>query len=332
MKNRLIYILGGVLIAQIIIFGLLSIDTHRVKEKVRFLSQDTSQVNYVKIRNKDGMVVLNRVGQNWRMTEPYNSPANPSYVKTLLEKLAGLELESYITSNEDKYSQYEMTDTTAAYVEVGKEGGTIDKFWCGKPSDTYTHTYMRRDGSKEIWLVSGTPRSSLTRRPKDWRDKTVLTLDRTLVQRILLRHPAETYELVREIGIEKDTLSGRPDTTWRVNPPKGASYKPETNVMNRILNTICKLNSTDIKDAGQDEIPAFDPVVFGVDVFLEGNQRHSIDFIQDPSDDSRWLARLDGNAQQAFVIYQSSVKNLMKKDDELKGGEKYENPQEKKRK
>ncbi len=330
MKYRLIYILSGVLIAQILIYGLLSINPHRVKTKEKFLSQDTSAINYIKIKNKDGTVVLNRIGQNWKLTEPYNAPANPSYVKTLLEKFAGLELESFITSNEDKYEQYELNDTTAVYVEAGKEGGKIDKFWCGKPSDSYTHTYMRREGSKDIWLVSGTPRSSLTRRPKDWRDKTVLSLDRTIVERILLRHPSETYELVREIGAGKDTLTGRPDTTWKVNPPKGSSYKPETNVMNRILNTICKLNSTDILDAGIDTIPAFDPVVFGVDVFLEGNQRHSIDFIHDPKDNAKWLARLDGNNQQVYVIYQSSVKNLMKKDDELKGGEKYENPQEKK--
>ncbi|MBM3329777.1 MAG: DUF4340 domain-containing protein [Calditrichaeota bacterium] len=327
--NRNLTILAGSLVGLIAIYAILSIDPHRIEEKPKFLANDTSQVDYVKITHKGETVVIKRVGGHWRLAEPYETPANPSYMKTLLEKAASLELETEITSNQDAWEKYELTDSLASYIEIGKSGGRIDKFWCGKPSETYTHTYMRLEGKPEVLLVSGTPRSSFQRRPKDWRDKTVLALDRTLINRVVLKHPDATYDIDRKISSPRDDSTlVKADTTWLVTPPKGVSYAPEINVMNRILNTVAKLNSIDILDAGKDTVPSFAASEFAVEVYLEGNVRRSVEFVRKPDDDTRFVGRLDGGDDYYYVIYQSSVKNLMKRDDELQGGEKYVNPQD----
>ena len=100
-------------------------DSHKVTKKEAFLKSDTSQVDYIKIQNEHGELVMRRVGATWKITEPIEWKANPSYIKTLLEKLAGLKLESEITSNEDKYVLYELDGAAAKYVEIGKEGGVV---------------------------------------------------------------------------------------------------------------------------------------------------------------------------------------------------------------
>ncbi len=317
--SRTSKILIGILVIQLVVWAIASTDRHHVQEKERFLSLDTSLVDYVHIVNKDGELTMKRVGGHWKITDPCDYPANPSYTKTLIEKVAGLELEAVITDNPDKYVDYELDDTSAAYIEIGKDGGVIDKFYCGKPSKNYTHTYMRRADSDKVLLVAGTPRSSFTRRPNDWRDKKILNLDQTMIERILLSFPDETVELVRDISTpEEDTTLVEADTSWQVIPRRGSPFTPDEKVFNRIMNTLSRMNAMDFMTAGTDTIPSFARPDFTVEIFLEGDQHVVVDFIPKPDTENRWIARKDGDESTVFVIYQSSVKNLKKRPADLK--------------
>jgi hypothetical protein len=327
--NRPIYIMTGVLLVGALAYFLVSRDPYRVEEKEKFLTVDTSKVNHIHLSTKEGAVTLKKTGSKWKLTEPIDFPANDSYVKTLLEKVGGLEYENAVTSSKDKYAQYELGDS-AIYVELGDEAGKKDKFYSGKPSSTYTHTYMRKEGSDEVWLVSGSPKSSFNRRLTDWRDKKVLELDKTMLTKILLKFPDETIELNRQIATQsQDTTLAGSDTTWMVTTAKGETFKPDQKPLNRIMNTITRINSIDFKDAPKDTMPSFSKIDFGVEVFLEGNQHEVIDFTPKlDGDGSRWFARKNGNENTIYVLYQSSVKNLMKRVPELKTGEEPPKPKD----
>lgn len=321
--NKTTMTLGGILIVQLILFALFSMDTHHVTTKESFLANDTSNINYIKIRNEDGEITLNRVGGTWKITDPYKYPANLSYTKTLMKKLGELEIESTVTSNKSKHSVYELDDSTAAYVEVGDDNGKTTKFYCGKPSDTYTHTYMRFADSDDVLLVSGTPRSSFTRRPKDWRDKAVLAVDATMLEKIVLSFPDERVELVRSISSPmSDSTLVAPDTSWQVIPQRGKPFEPDEKQLNRIMNTLKRLNATDFIDAATKEVPDFSKPELSVQVFLEGDQTDRIDFIPEPDadSDSRYVARKNGDEETLFIVYKSSFKNLSKRSADLVPG------------
>jgi len=317
--SRTTMVLAGILVLQLVVWGITSIDRQHVTEQKPFLSQDTSQIDYVHIKNKDGEVTLQKVGGNWKVTSPYNFPANDSYTGTLVEKLAELKLESFITGSKDKWKDYEVDDSSAAYVEAGRQGGVMDKFYCGKPSKTYTHTYIRRAGSDDVWLVSGTPRSSFTRRPKDWRDKSILELDRTMIERVELKFPDETVTLVRDISSPKqDTTLVKGDTTWKVMTGKGSPLMADDKPLNRFFNTLSKLRALDFLDVGTDTLPDMTTPEFTVEVFLEGNQHEVVDFKAQPGEEKHWAVRKHGVESTMFMIYESSVKNLMKRAPEFK--------------
>ena len=312
--SRLTKILLAVLVLQLIIWGLVSTDRNVVREQKDFLANDTGAVNYIHIKNKDGEVTLKKVGGAWRMTEPYNYQANPSYMNTLLKKLEELKYESLITSKKDKYTDYEVEGDEAAYVEVGVEGGKIDKFYCGKPSKSYSHTYLRRADSDEVWMVVGTPRSSFTRKPNEWRDKKILDLDKSMIERILIKFPDEVVELRRQIAspLTDETLIAA-DTSWQVIPQRGKPFAPSDKVMNRVRNTASKMNSMDFKVAGTDTIPDFSKPDLTVEIFLEGDQREVLDFVPDTSAENRYVLRKNGDMNTVFVVYQSTFKNLAKR-------------------
>lgn len=317
--SRIKVILIAILIIQLGVWALISTSRNIVTEKKKFLSLDTTSIDYIHIKNKDGEITLKRMGGIWKITDPYDYPANPSYIETLLKKVQALEYESLITSNKDKYENYEVDGEEASYIEIGKEGDVVDKFYCGKPSKNYTHTYLRPADKDEIWLVAGTPRSSFTRNPKDWRDKKILRLDKTMMERILLKFPDETVELTRSISMpDMDTTLTEPDTSWTVIPKRGKPFKPADNVLNRIRNTLSRMNATDFMVKGEDEIPSFDKPDFTVEVFLEGDQHEVIDFVPNPEDDKKFIARKNNSDETVFVVYQSSVNNLKKRPEDLK--------------
>ncbi|MDP8238044.1 MAG: DUF4340 domain-containing protein [Candidatus Hatepunaea meridiana] len=318
-RSRTTAILLAILVVQLGVWGLLSTDPHRVTEKENFITSDTGDVDYIHIKNKDGEITLKRVGEQWRISEPYNYPANPSYTATLLKKLSDLKYESLITTKKDKYEDYEVGGEEAAYVEIGKEGGTIDKFYCGKPSKNYSHTYMRLEDSKEVWLVCGTPRSSFTRKPKDWRDKKILKLDKTMIERVLLKFSDETVELMRNISSPmNDTTLVKADTSWTIIPKRGKPFKPADKVMNRVKNTLGRMNATDFLVAGIDSIPSFAKPDLIVEAFLEGNQKEIIEFIPQPDVDSKWLVRKNNDEKTIYVVYKSSYNNLAKRAKDFK--------------
>ncbi len=323
--NKSVVILSVILVVQIIIYAVASIDRHHATEKEDFLTVDTSEVNYLKIVNDKGDLVMKRIGVNWKISEPVQWRANESYVETLLEKMADLKKESFITGNKDKFQQYELDELAAKYVEIGVEGGQIDKFYCGKASDTYTHTYMRKADSDEVWLVTGSPRSSLSRKPEQWRDKEILALEREMIERVLLKWPRKTIELTREIKASEDVEGGMAlaDTTWMAHPPRGDSFEPVEKAVNRIMNTFKRMNAIDFMDAAAgDTIPDFSNPEFTVEVFLEGDQHEVIDFVQKIGEDSRYIARKNGDETTVFEVYKSTVNNLRKDEADLKGDEK----------
>ncbi len=322
--KRAIPILIAVLILQIIIYAVVSTNKSHVTVKENFLTVDTSQVDYIKIVNDKGELVLKRKGVSWQIGEPLNYPANASYVTTLLEKMAGLKMESLITRSTDKYVLYELDNPIAKYIEIGTEGGEIQKFYCGKTNETYTHTYIRRAGSDEVWLVEGSPRSSFSREPESWRDKKVVALDKTMIEKIELTFANESVSLLRRVHPPSRDSSGvitDIDTVWTARPSKGTEFEPDDKVMNRILNTLKRLNAINFIDAGSSDMPDFSNPEFTVEVSLEGNQKEVLEFIPKADEETRWLCRHNRNNNVAFVVYQSSVKNLKKTTADLRGEE-----------
>lgn len=319
--KRPIAILSIILVVQILVMVLVSTDTNKITKKEAFLKSDTSKVDYIKIQNDNGTLVMKRIGANWKMTEPIEWKANSSYIQTLLEKMADLKLESAITSNEDKYVLYELDGAIAKYIEIGVEGGVIDKFYCGKASENYQHTYVRRADSDEVWMVSGSPRSSFTREPEMWRDKEMLALDKSMIERIKLIFPNDVITLNRTINAGGQSDSGfvLPDTSWMATKSNGESFEPVEKATNRITNTLKRLNAMKFIDAATDTMPDFSNPEFTIEVYLEGGQKEVLDFIPKADEETRYIARLNGDESTVFVIYQSTVKNLQKDEKALKG-------------
>lgn len=319
--SRALSILTGVLVLQIILYVVVSSDPSRDVTKMPFLSVDTTEIDYIKIRNEQGELVMNRVGVNWHIQEPVQYPANRDYMNTLLNRINEMTIETRVTSNPDRFQLYGLDDLGAKYVEVGKQGANIDKFYSGKSNESYTHTYVRYADSKDVYLVTGTPGVTFSRKPEDWRDKRIWNIERSEVESILIKHPNQDIEVVRTI-VKPDADPFAPtDTTWWATPEKKESFQVDSKAINRIFNTLRRFNAADFRDEGRDEIPDFDKAELRIEVLLQGGYKETMDFLPLEEDENRWLARRNDESKTIFVVFKSSVNNLMRTEEQLRGTE-----------
>ncbi len=84
-------------------------------------------------------------------------------------------------------------------------GDLVAAFRVGKPSASYTETYVRREGSNDVYLADGMFSYTFVQQPKDWRDKSIYRNEPDLVKSVTYRYGDTTFTLAMN------------DSLWRLN-------------------------------------------------------------------------------------------------------------------
>ncbi|MEO0106575.1 MAG: DUF4340 domain-containing protein [candidate division WOR-3 bacterium] len=130
----------------------------------------------------------------YRIVKPINYPADSSLVANLINSLKGLQLGEVISQREEKYDDFEVGEKGIRLIIKNKKDIA---FILGKYAGDYQHSYLRFVDDRKVYLVKGINKFLIDRRPDDWRDKTILRIDRNLIERIVI----DGEEIIK-----KDTL------------------------------------------------------------------------------------------------------------------------------
>jgi hypothetical protein len=115
-----------------------------------------------------------------------------------------LEITSLISTNPEKQKLFEV-DSSGTLVNVYEKGAQRASFRVGKPGSSYTDTYVRREGSNDVYLASGILSATFGRQAKDWRDKTIFKIDEDRIHSVKVAFGDTVY-----------TLSFA-DSAWRID-------------------------------------------------------------------------------------------------------------------
>jgi LysM repeat protein len=146
-----------------------SYDTHGVRVAV-----DSSSVMRIDIRRPLSTTTIQNVGGVWMVTTPYQYAADPVSVTQLVGGLAKFKVGSLVSSNPEKQRLFQV-DSTGTFITVTDRSGTATQIVFGKMGPSFTEVYFRLPESKEVYLGEGIDSWMLTREPKEWRDKTILS-------------------------------------------------------------------------------------------------------------------------------------------------------------
>lgn len=165
---------------------------------------DSSAIDRMTINGPRGSVAIEKQAGKWMLVEPLKYPADPAAVATAIGKGTTIRLAGLISSNPAKQKLFEV-DSTATLVTMYDHGNEKAAFRVGKPGSSFSETYVRAEGSQDVYLTPEVLTFTFAKNVKDWRDKAICTVDRASVHSIAYRYGDTTFSLTRT------------DTLWQID-------------------------------------------------------------------------------------------------------------------
>ncbi len=211
-------------------------------------SVDVTRATRIELDTGDGNATFVRPGEPW-VFEGTGATAEQTAVKAILDTIASLEAVVFI-EGADNIEQFGL-DTPQAEIRltVPSEEET-ERITIGAYTDEAAKrmVYVRRNESRSIAKVRVSDLQPLLRSPKEYRDRTVLSLTTGRVESISLSTENRFADGRIELGFERD---GR---AWKLAAPVSAELKAGR--VEKLLGDIAGLSAIAIA-ADQSELTAF---------------------------------------------------------------------------
>ncbi len=194
------------------------------------LAVDTSAVQAVRIeRSQASSVRLERTSDGWAVAPSDTSatyPASAQSVTQLLSTLPALQVSAVATRQPDKHPRYGVDSTGTTITMLGADDEHLGQLIVGRTqirrpqSGRQTQnplqrqqrrgtpiTYVRSPDKPDVYSIEQSLRSLTSRSVEDWRDTQIWAVDRSQVQRIDFRYPADSSFTVERVS-PSDTTAG----------------------------------------------------------------------------------------------------------------------------
>ena len=176
-------------------------------------------------------VVLAKSGEDeWELKEPVTYAANNNNVKSLIKNLNSLKITEQVSTLNDSYEKFGITDEGSLHVILKKGDEVLLDAHFG---DTGSRGQMTRiEGKDGVYAVKGFSKYLYARDVKAWRDKTILKFEEGDAVKVTIKN--ETGEFKFDKG-EKEwsgTLNGKP--IERFKPSKVADLVRAYKAIHRI--------------------------------------------------------------------------------------------------
>ncbi len=154
------------------------------------VTYDSSSVDKMEIISATGTVVFERQGGKWMITSPLRYAADEAAVTAAVGKGRDLKTTNLVSSNPAKQSTYSV-DSASTLVNVYANNTRVASFRVGKPSSSWTETYVRQEGSTDVFSVEGVLNTTFAKQPNDWRDKTIFKTDQGKIGEVRITFAAK---------------------------------------------------------------------------------------------------------------------------------------------
>ncbi len=157
---------------------------------------DSAAVDRIELHSTEGSVTLKKDNGAWMLETPLRYRADQSAVAALIGKARSIPEKNVVSSNAERFGLFKV-DSTGTSVRLSAGNSLLASFIVGKPSSSFTETYVRKDGSSDVILAEGMFAYTFSRGANDWRDKAILTVRQEEIQSVRFSYGDTTFALVR---------------------------------------------------------------------------------------------------------------------------------------
>lgn len=192
---------------------------------------DSAAVDKMEIISPTGSVTLEKDGTAWMLSSPLQYRADEPTVASAVGQGKNLEISSAVSSNPEKQRLFQV-DSAGTLVNIYEKGSLRAAFHVGKMGPSYAETYVRAQGSNDVYLAQGMLSSTFGRPVKDWRDKTVFKTDQNMIRSVAYHYGDTTFTVALQ------------DSAWRI----GTESPVESTVKN-VLASLSNLQADEFIDS-----------------------------------------------------------------------------------
>lgn len=199
---------------------------------------DTALIRSVAFARADKPEIrLEKSDNAWMVFEGEKSArADPNAVDNLMRTLSQTRPERIVSRSEDKWSTYEVADSSAIHlIAYDQDKEPVVDWHIGKQSMGVT--YIRPGDGNEVYAMEGSLRSRADNDFNDWRDKTFVRIEPSSVTQLIFAYPLDSGFVVQKSG-----------ATWNLDGRPADSAKVEQYLM--------KLQSRKLYDFAEESVPA----------------------------------------------------------------------------
>jgi len=198
---------------------------------------DSATVDKIEIHTSTGDVTLAKDAGTWSLVMPLRYPADQGEATMMVGKGRQIELTSLISTNPEKQKLFQV-DSTGTLVKVYEKGTERASFRVGKPGSSYMETYVRKEGSDDVYLASGILSATFGRQVKDLRDKTIFKIEEERIRSVKVAFGDTVY-----------TLSFQ-DSSWRIGKDS-----VQQSTVRGFLGLVAKIQADDFIDSTITDLP-----------------------------------------------------------------------------
>jgi hypothetical protein len=246
---------------------------------------DSAAVDKIDISGPSGHVVLERQGGAWMLTDPLRYKADPGLVGSAISAGNKIELTSLISTNPEKQGLFKL-DSTGTLVKIMEQGSEKAVFLIGKPGPSYTETYVRREGSDNVYLAAGYFSTAFSRRGNDWRDKTIFKTDEDAINSVTMHYGDTTFTITRT------------DTLWMID-----GQRAKDDVIHTFMSALADLKTDEFIDTTVASLPKLTAEIDVMDTQLR--------FFWKKEGDRYYV--LSSRSPQLYQLYSWKVTSLLKR-------------------
>ena len=211
----------------------------RKAEAERIAKVEKDKITEVDLTSKDApKISVRKIDDNWLLTEPIKVKADQKAIQSVLTTFEQAQFEKVLKEKDVAWKEYGLEQPEFT-VTIKTRDDSVTLYF-GESNPAKTSYYVRKKGDDRLLLVADTLKNGLNKSVLQLREKTVLTVAPSQVERLVVAKDGKEIELKRE-GPE----------AWLMVKPE--SFKVKAAEINRNLVGLTNLQAKDIIDEPKKE-------------------------------------------------------------------------------
>ena len=196
-------LLGCAVLALALYLGLRGRD--RMQYQLPGLAEiDTAEIDSLELVTPDTVLTIHKEDGGW-LLQPEGYKADPESIDAMMRMIGELEVTDLVSTSEN-FGLYDLDPEARIQIVASLAERVLRRFYIGKRSPTYNHTYVTLDGDTRVFQARGDFRRDFSKTKEELRELLVMAFDKQLAMEITARTPNEVIALTKTaVSVDSET-------------------------------------------------------------------------------------------------------------------------------